>query len=50
VVAGPAVEAVGGPNLRTEGLLDPKVRDAIRKFEGGKVTPLYESGSAVDYV
>lgn len=30
-------------------LLDAKVRDAVRKFEGGKVTALYESASATDY-
>jgi type III restriction enzyme len=35
--------------LRSLDLLDAKVRDAVRKFEGGKVTALYESASATDY-
>lgn len=35
--------------LRSLDLLDAKVRDAVRKFEGGKVTVLYESASAADY-
>ena len=36
--------------LRSLDLLDGKVRDTVRKFEGGKVTALYESASATDYV
>jgi type III restriction enzyme len=35
--------------LRSLDLLDAKVREAVRKFEGGKVTALYESTSATDY-
>lgn len=35
--------------LRSLDLLDPKVRTAIREFEGGKLTPLYESNVASDY-
>ena len=35
--------------LRSLDLLDAKVRDAVRKFEGGRVTALYESASATDY-
>ena len=35
--------------LRSLDLLDARVRDAVRKFEGGKVTALYESSSASDY-
>ncbi len=35
--------------LRSLDLLDAKARDAVRKFEGGKVTALYESASAADY-
>src|SRR5205085_4470831 len=35
--------------LRSLDLLDEKVRNAVRTFEGGKVTALYESPSANDY-
>ncbi len=36
--------------LRSLDLKDPKVRKAVRDFEGGKVTTLYESAVANDYV
>jgi type III restriction enzyme len=35
--------------LRTLDLQDPKVRAAIREFEGGKLSALYESKVAIDY-
>ena len=35
--------------LRSLDLLDATVRNAVRKFEGGKITTLYESASATDY-
>jgi type III restriction enzyme len=35
--------------LRSLDLMDPNVRDAVREFEGGKVTALYESNAAIDY-
>lgn len=45
------IESVAKINekLRTLDLQDPKVRAAVRKFEGGKVTALYESDVARDY-
>lgn len=42
--------AKAGDSLRALDLQDPKVREAVRAFEGGKVTALYESGVARDYV
>lgn len=36
--------------LRVLDLKDEKVRAAVRDFEGGKVTALYESDAARDYV
>lgn len=36
--------------LRSLDLRDPKVRNAVRDFEGGRVTALYESAVANDYV
>ncbi len=36
--------------LRFLDLLNPKVREAVRQFEGGKVTALYESNVANDFV
>ena len=36
-------------SLRVLDLKDEKVRAAVRSFEGGKVTALYESGAARDY-
>lgn len=39
-----------GDSLRALDLLDPKVRAAVRVFEGGKVTAPYESAAARDYV
>lgn len=44
------INKVTGGQLRKLNLLDPKVRDAVRKFEGGKVTALYESSVATDFV
>lgn len=41
--------AKAGDSLRVLDLKDAKVRDAVRAFEGGKVTPLYESDAARDY-
>jgi hypothetical protein len=35
--------------LRFLDLLDPKVRQEVRDFQGGKVTVLYESQIASDY-
>jgi type III restriction enzyme len=35
--------------LRSIDLLDAKVRNAVRRFEGGKVSALYESRYATDY-
>ncbi len=42
--------AKAGDDLRTLDLQDPTVREAVRDFEGGKVTALYESDAARDYV
>lgn len=42
--------AKAGDSLRALDLHDPKVRAAVRVFEGGKVTALYESDAARDYV
>jgi len=42
------VKAADG-RLRSLDLLDAKVRDAVRKFEGGKVSRIYESSYASDY-
>lgn len=46
------VESVAKPadTLRALDLQDEKVREAVRAFEGGKVTALYESDAARDYV
>ena len=44
-----SIAKVTDGRLRSLDLLDAKVRDAVRKFEGGKVTVLYESASATDY-
>ena len=38
-----------GDSLRTLDLKQSAVRDAVRAFEGGKVTALYESDAARDY-
>ncbi len=38
-----------GDSLRTLDLKQGSVRDAVRSFEGGKVTTLYESDAARDY-
>jgi hypothetical protein len=42
--------AKAGAGLRTLDLQDPKVREAVRAFEGGRVTALYESDAARGYV
>lgn len=42
-------ETAGG-RLRSLDLRDSKVREAVRDFKGGKVTALYESGVADDYM
>lgn len=42
--------AKAGESLRTLDLHDAKVREAVRAFEGGKVTALYESDAARDYL
>jgi hypothetical protein len=44
-----SIAKVTDGRLRSLDLLDAKVREAVRKFEGGKVTALYESASATDY-
>lgn len=44
-----SIAKVTDGRLRSLDLLDAKVRDAVRTFEGGKVTPLYESTFANDY-
>lgn len=44
-----SIAKVQDGRLRSLDLLDPKVRDAVWKFEGGKVTLLYESDIATDY-
>jgi type III restriction enzyme len=44
-----SIAKVTDGRLRSLDLLDARVRDAIRKFEGGKVTALYESAHAADY-
>jgi type III restriction enzyme len=44
-----SIAKVKDGRLRSLDLLDAKVRDAVRTFEGGKVTALYESASATDY-
>ena len=44
-----SIAKVTDGRLRSLDLLDAKVRDAVRKFEGGRVTALYESASATDY-
>ncbi|MGH9896161.1 MAG: hypothetical protein ACREA0_30055 [bacterium] len=44
-----SIARVRDGRLRSLDLLNEKVRDTVRKFEGGKVTALYESPSADDY-
>lgn len=44
-----SIAKVTNGHLRSLDLLEAKVRDAVRKFEGGKVTALYESTFAIDY-
>ena len=44
-----SIARVTDGRLRSLDLLDAKVRDTVRKFEGGKVTTLYESAFATDY-
>ena len=44
-----SVAKVSDGRLRSLDLLDARVREAVRKFEGGKVTALYESPFATDY-
>jgi type III restriction enzyme len=44
-----SIAKVTDGRLRSLDLLDANVRDAVRKFEGGRVTALYESVSATDY-
>jgi hypothetical protein len=44
-----SIAKVTDGRLRSLDLLEAKVRDAVRKFEGGKVTALYESAFAADY-
>ena len=44
-----SIAKVSNDTLRVLELRSKKVRDAVRSFSGGKVTALYESGSAVDY-
>ncbi len=39
-----------GESFRALDLHDAKVREAVRAFEGGKVTALYESEVARDYL
>jgi hypothetical protein len=45
-----SIAKVTDGRLRSLDLLDEKVRAAVRKFEGGKVTALYESEAANNYV
>jgi hypothetical protein len=45
-----SITKVGNGNLRYLDLQDPQVRGVVRKFEGGKVTGLYESEVANDYL
>lgn len=46
-----SIAKVGDGRLRSLDLLDPEVRTAgVRKFEGGKVSALYESNAANDYL
>jgi type III restriction enzyme len=44
-----SIAKVTDGHLRSLDLLDAKVRDAVREFEGGKVTTLYESSTANGY-
>jgi hypothetical protein len=44
-----SIAKVTDERLRSLDLLDARVRDVVRKFEGAKVTALYESASATDY-
>jgi type III restriction enzyme len=44
-----SVAKVTDGRLRSLDLLDAAVRDLVRRFEGGKVTALYESDAAADY-
>jgi hypothetical protein len=44
-----SVAKVPDGRLRSLDLLDARIRDAVRNFEGGKVTALYESALANDY-
>jgi hypothetical protein len=44
-----SIAKIGDGRLRSLDLMDPKVRAAVREFEGGKVTTLYESNAANDY-
>jgi hypothetical protein len=45
-----SIAKVSDGRLRSLDLLDSKVRQAVRTFEGGKVTALYESDTASDYL
>jgi type III restriction enzyme len=45
-----SVAQIADGRLRSLDLLDPKIRQAIRDFEGGKVSALYESAAAKPYV
>lgn len=44
-----SIAKVTNGKLRSLDLLDAKVRYAVRTFEGGEMTALYESASATDY-
>lgn len=44
-----SIARVADGRLRSLDLLEANVRDAVRKFEGGRVTALYESASANDF-
>ena len=44
------VARVGDGSLRSLDLTEASVRDAVRAFEGGKVTALYESSTAKPYL
>lgn len=44
-----SIAKIGNGTLRSLDLLNKRVRAAVRAFQGGKVTALYESDAADDY-
>jgi len=45
-----SISQVADKRLRYLDMQDPDVRDAVRSFEGAKVSALFESDTAIDYL